>query len=245
MGADLWIGVNEGDQVIRERDFCRIINDISSLYSPIATESIRRTLRMIGIWEVGYINGRTRFDSDQWIVEIYGGIARHPEITPDGFALFLCHELGHHLGGYPKKIHEYLSPLLWQSVEGQSDYFAARECLRTYFKGKNNWAVLIKMDLPQSILRKCSDTFNDREEKGICLRISMAGLSLANTFRSVSWHFERIPRFETPERSEVSRTSEHHPSFQCRLDTFVQGALLGERPRCWFFYSETMKKETW
>ena len=58
-----------------------------------------------------------------WIVNMYGGLARRPEITPDGFAMVLCHELGHHMGGFP-----FVSG--WAANEGQSDLFATLSCGR-------------------------------------------------------------------------------------------------------------------
>lgn len=41
--------------------------------------------------------------------------------------LLLCHELGHHLGGSPKKF-PGTGDLSWVAAEGQADYFAGHDC---------------------------------------------------------------------------------------------------------------------
>jgi hypothetical protein len=46
-------------------------------------------------------------------------------LAPDHFDVILCHELGHLLGGAPKKKNYFNRSGDWASVEGESDYFAA------------------------------------------------------------------------------------------------------------------------
>ncbi len=44
----------------------------------------------------------------------------------------------------------------------------------------------------------------------------------------------KIPKLETPESYNVSRTLQTHPTPQCRLDTLVAGLRSKPRPQCWF-----------
>jgi hypothetical protein len=82
---------------------------------------------------------------------VYGGLARHGEITPDGFALVLCHEIGHHLGGVPR----YSGANGWASNEGQSDYFAATKCLRRAWQSDQNEDLISRMGIPSELRSKC------------------------------------------------------------------------------------------
>ena len=66
---------------------------------------------------------------------MFGGLARHKLVTPDGFALVACHEMGHHLGGAPRRGG-------WASNEGQSDYYATTKCARRIWAEDNNAAIM-------------------------------------------------------------------------------------------------------
>jgi Zn-dependent protease with chaperone function len=54
---------------------------------------------------------------------MFGGLARDPLVTKDGFSAVICHEIGHHIAGAPRK------GFSWASNEGQADYFATTKCL--------------------------------------------------------------------------------------------------------------------
>ena len=86
----------------------------------------------------------------------------------------------------------------------------------------------------------------------------MSGLSLAGLLSSLGGGGD--PHFDTPDLSRVKKTSDEHPAAQCRLDTYLQGALctqsvstplsdhfpahgtctksqgyiVGMRPLCWY-----------
>ena len=52
----------------------------------------------------------------------------------------------------------------------------------------------------------------------------MAGNSAAQVFHAISRE-SASPKLETPNRSTVTATTDKHPDSQCRLDTYVQGAM--------------------
>jgi hypothetical protein len=52
-------------------------------------------------------------------VRIYGGLARHRDIGPEGLALAIAHEIGHHKGGTPTSRHYH-----WLSTDRRADEWA-------------------------------------------------------------------------------------------------------------------------
>ena len=105
----------------------------------------------------------------------------------------------------------------------------------------------------------CQAQWSHPADAEICVRSSMAGLS----FAKVSQEFESNPvalNFTKPDLTVVTSLFESHPKGQCRLDTFLQGALcsvdksvdfsetdvtigacnkstghaIGLRPSCWY-----------
>jgi hypothetical protein len=238
---------------ITEAQFNAVIDKIEAIYAPIVS-SMGGKLTVNRKWEDATVNANaTRLGG--WIVNMYGGLARHKTITADGFALVLCHELGHHLGGAPK-VSNFLNR--WASNEGQSDYFATTKCLRKAFLNDNNAAAVRRLNAPQVLLDSCTQAWGSSVDSDICVRNGMAGVSVAALFASLRNRPEA--KFDTPDPKVVSRTDDAHPAHQCRLDTYFQGALceisfnedvsqsdevrgtchpslghrIGTRPLCWF-----------
>ena len=184
---------------------------------------------------------------------MFGGLARHEAITRDGMALVICHEIGHHIGGAPRKTSAWASP--WASNEGQADYFSTLKCLRHVWNDENNSEVISTMEVPAELTAKCASS----DDASLCIRGGMAGMSVARLFQSL-YGEANSPKFETPSTKVVVKTDDNHPATQCRLDTYFQGALCeksfnenvdgksevtgtchgstghktGLRPLCWF-----------
>lgn len=238
---------------ITQPQFNAVIDKLETIYAPIVS-SMGGTLRINRKWEDGTVNANaTRAGS--WVVNMFGGLARHQTITEDGFALVLCHELGHHLGGAPKVAGFFNR---WASNEGQSDYFATLKCLRKAFLNDKNSTIIRKLKAPKALSDACSKAWPNKDDKAICVRAGMAGASVAALFAALRNKPEA--KFETPDTNTVSRTDDAHPAHQCRLDTYFQGALCevgfnedvsqkdevqgtchgslghtsGLRPLCWF-----------
>lgn len=247
------VGTKSINGGLTQTQFNTVINEVKDLYaSEIA--SLGGTLVMNRVWADGEVNASAERQGKKWIVNMTGGLARHEAITPDGLALVVCHELGHHIGGAPKK---KLSLNVWSSAEGQSDYFAALKCLRRLFVNDNNAAIVKTLKAPAFLVAACTKA-HSKEDALICIRTGMAGTSVAGLFQSLSG--EKVAQFNTPDKKLVAATYEKHPATQCRLDTFFQGALcekgmnesvsqsdevrgtchrttghrIGVRPACWF-----------
>ena len=248
------VGVKNGGG-ISEIEFNTVIDKLEAIYAPIVA-SMDGKLVIARKWSTNTVNANAN-RLGAWNVNMYGGLARHAAITSDGFALVLCHEIAHHLGGAPK-LSSFLPFNRWASNEGQSDYFATLKCLRQLFLNDKNISIVKKLKAPKVLVDACEQAWPDKNDKAICIRSGMAGASVAGLFSAIQEKPEG--KFETPDTAIVSKTDDSHPAFQCRLDTYFQGALcekamseevsqedevqgtchgttghnLGLRPLCWF-----------
>lgn len=254
---DMWISTTDkGISTIDEAEFNAVIDKVVAIYDPIITQ-MGGSLKVERNWDDGTVNAYASRRGGTWNVAMFGGLARHNTITSDGFALVVCHELGHHIGGAPKKASFWST---WASNEGQADYFSTAKCLRRVFRAEANSAqVLAEMNVPKVVVDTCAEQFSANEDQLICQRGAMAGLSTAKLFQALRSQTTE-PEFDTPDTNVVSRTNDNHPATQCRLDTYYSGALcsvdelvdvdqadeavgvcyaqagdtVGLRPKCWF-----------
>ena len=202
-----------------EEQFNNVIDRLKDIYAPII-DGMRANLQIFRRWDDGTVNASAQRFGNTWIVNMYGGLARHPAITPDGFALVVCHEIGHHIGGAPK-----VGGLFnrWASNEGQSDYFATAKCLRQLFLNDNNAEIISRMEVPATLSTSCAKAHPSKIDREICIRGGMAGKSVAGLFASLRSQAEA--QFDTPDQNVVKKTDHSHPAHQCRMDTYFQGAL--------------------
>ena len=101
---------------VTEEMFNKIIDVADSIYQPIAKQNNER-LTINRRWTDATVNANASRFFGQVTVNMFGGLARRDEITPEGFALVLCHELGHAYGGTP-----YINTWNQMSAEGQADF---------------------------------------------------------------------------------------------------------------------------
>jgi hypothetical protein len=211
-------------------------------------------LQIIVSWASNTVNAFAERSDDKWVITVFGGLARHKRITLDGLNLVLCHELGHHLGGHPKK-----TTNRWSSAEGQADYYSTSKCLRRLWKEENNIEIMGTKNVSALLVTECAKSYSSQAQQSLCQRIGLAGKSVALMIQELD-HDSIEPKFETPD-TQISRTMNYlYPFSQCRLDTFFSGAictvsefidfdddneqigscnltngdLRGLRPRCWF-----------
>lgn len=253
----MWLSPDaKGINTINEDTFNEVIDKVVKIYRPVI-ESKGANLVVERKWADGTVNAYAQQQGSTWKISMFGGLARHNTITADGFALVVCHELGHHIGGAPKKKTWFSTT--WASNEGQSDYFATAKCLRKAFRIDTTEEMIAALNVPQVAIDQCAEQFSDRMDQLICQRGAMAGMSTARLFQELRKQPE-APKFDTPDSAEVSKTDHNHPGTQCRLDTYYAGALcqiddtidvsdsdeakgvcyresgdtVGTRPRCWF-----------
>jgi hypothetical protein len=208
---------------ITEDQFNSVIDKYEALYSPIV-KSFGGDLLIERKWTDATVNAYAQQLGTTWKVSMFGGLARHETITEDGFALVVCHELGHHIGGAPRKVSPWSSP--WASNEGQSDYFATLKCLRRGWERDNNEEIVRAMNVPETLQKACSAQHIWNQDYYTCIRGGMAGLSVAKLFQALR-NSTVEPKFDTPDAKVVTKTDDNHPATQCRLDTYFQGSLCG------------------
>jgi hypothetical protein len=252
---NLRISVNDkASNGMTEARFNSIIEKVEKVYAPVVKQK-GGALKVERKWTDDTVNAYAQRSGSTWMVSMFGGLARHELVTDDGFMLVVCHELGHHIGGAPKK-GSWSS--VWASNEGQADYFGAMKCARRVLESEDNISIVAKMNVDQDAKDKCTAIYKNEGEIALCQRIAMAGKSLAMLLGELGGSSKVA--FTTPDKSVVKTTNDAHPAAQCRLDTYFQGILcdksydqdvddknpvtgvcikkdgyaFGPRPLCWY-----------
>ncbi|MEK7859177.1 MAG: hypothetical protein AAB320_08555 [Elusimicrobiota bacterium] len=245
---DLKIPVGDVNALgIDQASFNAVLDRVEKLYTPIIAAKGGK-LVVNRRWDDATVNASANQQGSTWFINMYGGLARHQAISAEGFALVACHEIGHHIGGFPKISGR------WATNEGGADYFATLKCLRQVFTGSENTAALDPV-----AVKACGELFPEAGARKLCESNGMAGMSVAVLFQALRKQ-PTPPTFGTPDPSVVTRTNDAHPDTQCRLDTYFQGGLCtkpvsedvsnsapapgactvangftaGIRPRCWY-----------
>lgn len=239
---------------ITEKEFKDAVKNFENFFSPSIDRDHNSELIVFSSWGSNTVNAYAEQSRGKVMITIYGGLARHKAITRDGFVAVLCHELGHHFGGYPKK-----TTNRWSSAEGQADYYATMKCLRRYWEKADNLGALNGVEIPAKLKEECALTYKSVEGQALCQRMGLAGRSVALMIQDLD-HDSLEPKFETPDPLVVRAMNYQHPYAQCRLDTYFQGAVCpvsesvefdeddqrqgachpkngdsrGLRPKCWF-----------
>lgn len=204
---------------VTQAQFNQILDKVHQIYEPIV-RNYGGNLVINKKWNDGTVNAMAYRQGSTYMVDMFGGLARHERMTPDGLMLVACHEVGHHIGGAP---HYKQSGGEWASNEGQSDYFATTKCMRKVLMNEDNENIIRTMTIDPVAREKCEDGFSAGNDQAICMRIAMAGMAGSSMFASMS--NGAMPRFDRPDTSQVSQTYDSHPHYQCRLDTYHQGSI--------------------
>lgn len=250
---------------ISEKQFKSVIEEFIKVNKPLVEEK-GFELVIENKWDNPVVNANTYVKGKKWIINAYGGLARFEGMTSDAYTMVLCHELGHHLGGFPKRG--------WASNEGQSDYYATSKCFPRMSASKKK-----AVNVPEIVTQQCSLLHKSQNEIRLCEKSSMVGFELASVLNDLSRMLTSMDcvlnplkpvycpqnyltdiSFSTPDKTEVSETYNGHPEAQCRLDTYVAGAVcnmshdedfaddnpvtgacaeergdkIGVRPHCWY-----------
>lgn len=220
---------------LSEKNFHSIIKIFHELYAP--------KILIHGSWADTNVNAYALREKGIWSVNVSGGIARAKKMTKDSFALIICHEIGHHMGGEPKS---FLYDG-WSSAEGQADYWATKNCLKNYYGMPQNAEIETSKTIPEKIIKDCTTVYKKFTDFKICIQSSLAAIDYAHFLNALP--NVKIPiDLETPDLKEVKGTNVNdYPRPQCRFDTLYQGALcnnldlncntinkFGQRPRCWY-----------
>ena len=218
---DMLIAVDSPEaKGVNEKQYNDVMDQIQAAYGPIVAARGGK-LVINRRWSDATVNASAERQGSNYILNMYGGLARHESVTQDGLALVACHEMGHHLGGAP----QYPNRGWGASNEGQSDYFASLKCAHHIFASPGAASFTrIEGDKEQA-LASCAKVYAKPADQTLCVRSSMAGMSLTSLLRVLRRETGPLPRFDTPDPKAVAKTSDSHPATQCRLDTYFTGAL--------------------
>lgn len=195
-----------------QEKFETIAHNVTDLYTDMVKE-LGGNLKVTMLWDSNENNAYASKFQSNWEVIFHGGLFKDRRVTEDGFALTVCHELGHLLGGAPFKLGQETS------AEGQADYWATSVCIKKYFETYPK-AVTIN-DGPAK--KSCDAKFaSNLTDLNTCYRATQAGLSLATFLGNASEG--KTPSFNNPDRSAPPITNQMHPLSQCRLDTYLAGS---------------------
>lgn len=197
--------------------FTATMNKALDIFHPIVSKYYGAELEMYNKIDDDAVNAVARKKGDIWQVEIFGGLQRAKGMSHDAVTMVLCHEIGHLIGGFPF-VREAGDQSM--SAEGNSDYIATQACLRRLWQDeddRNARAEEAEAGLPKKLVAACHRAHKSRDDIGMCLRSMAATKSIQTLFNKTS--------LTTPSTVKVKRTLLEHPPAQCRIDTFIAGAL--------------------
>ena len=211
---------------ITERDYLEMIWDFQAQFQTAVYSKTRKAVIFSNDWQSPYFGASALRHDAYFQVSLLAGTVRVPEFNKAMMAAVLCHELGHILGGEPLQT----VPLSeWASTEGQSDFYAARDCLPKFFQRHPEMMNLSAVD--SKIKKRCKGNES-------CERTAQVGWELINVFQKYSFKTFKPVSLIEHEKPTLELIRNSYPSDQCRVDTYLQGALcqLGrscDAPACW------------
>jgi len=207
---------------ISEEDFNAVMSQFETVYAPIV-KAAGGTLVLNRLWTTDEANSNATRKGKKWIINAYGGLARYKNMDKDGEMMVLCHEMGHHMGGFPEYPGSF-GKASWAANEGQADYFATMKCFRRMIQNDNNGALMANLKLPKEIVAGCQKGFSNAKDISICERSALTGKLLGEILHDLGQETSPSPDFNTPDKTKVAKTNNEHPASQCRLDTYFSGA---------------------
>lgn len=220
-----WDELTVGPAAISEQEFMARVTEVQNSYKGLV-QSLGGKLSVKGNWRNDTPNARAAQLFGTWSVEITGGLARRPELTGDALTLILCHEVGHHLGGFPF-VNNGPGPIpigeTWAAAEGQADYFSTHVCSRRLWAQDLAENSKFRGMVSPAAKLACDGVWESREDQDLCYRTSVAVTSMIATMASLMG--KPMPEFSTPDPTAVDKTFLGHPDPQCRMDTTFQASL--------------------
>lgn len=152
-----------------------------------------------------------------WEFHFYDGVLKIKNMTADVLSLIVCHELGHHLAGYPFKENNN-----WSAAEGQADYFSTHACAPRIWRDEQDINSRFASRIPVEFKSRCDESFPDQPRRDICYR-TVAAMDAMRFYEGSQ--SKKIPSLNHPDATRVSVTTTGHPQAQCRIDTQLAGAF--------------------
>jgi len=200
-----------------KQHFVELIENVLSAFQPAAAKH-NAILSCEVNWDSSGAGAFTlrRNGGRDWHILFYDGLIRLPYVTDDLVQMIACHEVGHHIGGYPFKENG------WAAAEGQADYFATPACLPKLRQADQQKNSTFRDRVNPSIRSWCEAAFPTQERHDICFR---TGFAMEATRLYEGNGNPNSLRFDTPDSSVVTEIFLMHPVAQGRLDTEIAGML--------------------
>jgi hypothetical protein len=151
-------------------------------------------------------------------IQVSRGLAELSAIDRDGFALLVCHELGHHFGEKPFIVKDF-------SVEGSADFYATNVCLKRIFP-------FLKVDpeisFSKQVSKKCDSIETVVNSPLNCERTLRASQQVFGVFSMMTSHPKSNAAAFTNGTIIENGTEfvRDYPSLECRLVTWRNGVLF-------------------
>jgi hypothetical protein len=222
LGTPLGLPIHETQAALSESEFHATIDEVIAQWQPHA-RAHGAELVVRKLWSSRDVNAYVSREGSRWRMDFHGEFARQTEITRDAYVLHVCHELGHHFGGF------VFSWDSWKSCEGQSDYFSTHVCARLLWRTQEPENAKSRTQVDTLAKARCDSVWKRDDERNLCYRIATASLALATMMNRVSTKPRArpapAPRFDTPSAKRRREIYFGHEDAQCRLDTLLAGAL--------------------
>lgn len=204
---------------VTEEQFDQVLDKIELVYGPIIRQ-LGKTLVVNKDWKDGTPNAYAHREGNEWHITMLGGLARLPGMNQMAFAIVACHELGHHLGRFPK----YGRNSDWAATEGQADYFATLKCMK-----RMGWASTAGAKALATVmakLLKMKPPSRSTRDKSVMLK----------TFESHPGPQCRLDTYDMGylclAKGNFSDTNPKKGA--CHIYPTKKTYWPGSRPRCWF-----------
>lgn len=216
--------LHRSDDINRRTDVTRDVFEntlrrVQGVYAPIVSR-LGAQLVIEGDWQESDVNGSSNREGNKWLVSMGGGLARVPGMKPDFFMFQVCHELGHHLAGFP---FTDFDGIVWYSAESEADYFATRVCLKKMFANEQAENARIAASAPTTAIERCSQVWKTNDQQNLCARIATLSEEYARFYGKLRGWYK--PSLDSPEDFQVYETFYGHAKSQVKLDIYFAGAL--------------------
>lgn len=218
---DLGYGYKKPITEEKKQHFKLIVSEVFDTFKDVVA-SYNAKANIIFHWDSSGTGAFTlqREGGRVWDFYVYDGILRVPNITDDAVQLVICHELGHHIAGYPLK-----SGSSWSAAEGQADYFATFACAPKVWEADEEKNELFR-DLVQPFFKsQCDESFSRQARRDICYRTAVA-MEAMRYYEGYSKGV--LPSLYDKDETLVEKTNTSHPNAQCRVDTQLAGAFCSK-----------------
>jgi hypothetical protein len=209
------------DQNLTEEEFNSTVKRIRDYFTPVFAAA-GKSINVYSSWSFPMNNAFATQDKNGTSVYFFGLFTMNKFMTKDSFLFVACHEIGHHLGGFPKQT----GSMSWASDEGQADYFAANKCYRELLKNDPENENADKLVLSDSVKELCKAQYPAEDEYRICLRSVRAGEDVGKMldYMKTSVESKQVLLLE-PEPAPATKTLVAHPDPICRTHGILSASL--------------------